>query len=544
MTESSEEHPISAKVKRHDTQAPTGLWHPLRNATFRNLLIANVVSDVGSFMQSVGAAWLMVSLHTGPFLVALTQTAAALPYFLLAMPSGAIGDIVDRRRLILITETWMAVVATILTVLAFSGRVTPVLLLVLTFALAAGDATESPTWRAVLPDLVSKEDLSSAVALNGIEFNLARAVGPPLAGVVIATAGIPMAFAIDAVSFVGVIWVVAHWRAPQAVRTTPRETLGHAMTAALRYVTHVPNLQTLFLRSGVSMFAASGLLALLPSLARALKGGALSYGLLLGCFGGGAVGGALILQNLRGRQSPEAAVTTATVVFGCATIAAGLLTNLAAVSASLLIAGSAWIVFLSLFSVLTLNHTADWVRARVLAVSMLVFQGAIAVGSAFWGAIATRDGIRVALVAAGALAAVSAALALVRPLPAAKIDLTPWSHWRIPTLSKVAPTNEDVGPVLVTVEYRVAPEHEVDFREAVHGYERIRRRDGAYEWGVFRDTDDPARYVEIFLVNSWAEHLRQHARAVRADEKIEAVLSGLATGEPTVNHLIYLPRSG
>src|SRR5580658_5506385 len=186
-------------------------WRPLRAPIFRNLLIADVVSDVGTFMQSVGAAWLMLSLNAGPIYVALIQTASALPFFIFALPAGASGDIVDRRRLILSTETWMLAVAIAVAVLTIMGWISPLMLLALTFALSAGDAFETPAWRAVLPELVKKEDLPAASALNGIEFNFARAIGPALAGFVIAFVGVGAAFALNAFSFLGVILVVARW---------------------------------------------------------------------------------------------------------------------------------------------------------------------------------------------------------------------------------------------------------------------------------------------------------------------------------------------
>ena len=257
---------ISAK------NSSASLWRPLRSSTFRNLLIADVVSDVGTFMQSVGAAWLMVSLSAGPMYVALIQTASALPFFLLALPAGAIGDIVDRRRVILFTETWMVLVATILAGLTIAGRMSPVLLLILTFALSAGDAFETPTWRAVLPELVRKEDLPAASALNGIEFNLARAVGPALAGFVIASAGIGVAFVSNTLSFLGVILVVARWKRPAVKRATPPETVTGATVAAIRYVRYSPAVRIVLLRAGTAMFFASGLLALLPSIAHRING--------------------------------------------------------------------------------------------------------------------------------------------------------------------------------------------------------------------------------------------------------------------------------
>src|SRR6202051_3364572 len=292
------------------------LWRPLRSSTFRNLLLADVVSDVGTFMQSVGAAWLMVSLNAGPMYVALIQTASALPFFLLALPAGAIGDIVDRRRVILFTETWMVLVATILAGLTIAGRMSPVLLLILTFALSAGDAIETPTWRAVLPELVRKEDLPAASALNGIEFNIARAVGPALAGALIAAAGVGAAFFVNVVSFLGVIVVVARWKRPSRVRTAPSETLPGATVAAIRYVRNVPATRALMLRSGVVMFFASAPFALLPAIAHGVSGSAVGYGVLLGCFGVGAVGGAFSMQWARARASNEAIVSTAVVIVG------------------------------------------------------------------------------------------------------------------------------------------------------------------------------------------------------------------------------------
>jgi MFS family permease len=266
-------------------RATPTLWRPLRLPTFRNLLIADVVSDLGTFMQSVGAAWIMVSLNAGPLYVALTQTASALPFFVFALPAGAIGDIVDRRKLILSTEMWMAGVGIVLVGVTMAGRISPLWLLFLTFALSAGDAFESPTWRAVLPELVPKEDLASATALNGIEFNFARAIGPALAGVVIAIAGVSTAFLINAASFVGVVLVIARWKRQVRKRTAPPETLGSATAAAIRYVRYSPALRTLLVRSGIVMFFASGLLALLPSVAHSANKSPIGYGLLLGCFG-------------------------------------------------------------------------------------------------------------------------------------------------------------------------------------------------------------------------------------------------------------------
>jgi predicted MFS family arabinose efflux permease len=519
------------------SDAPASLFRPLRSSTFRNLLIADVVSDVGTFMQSVGAAWLMVSLNAGPMYVALTQTASALPYFILALPAGAIGDIVDRRKVILRTETWMVIVAAVLAAMTIAGKMSPVLLLVLTFALSAGDAFETPTWRAVLPELVSKADLPAASALNGIEFNFARAVGPAMAGFVIAFAGIGAAFVLNTLSFFGVILVVLRWKRAAVKRATPPETVTGATVAAIRYVRYSPAVRIVLVRAGTAMFFASCLLALLPSIAHRINGSPVGYGVLLGCFGGGAVLGALVMQRARSRWSADVIVSVGIAVFGLTTIAAGTLHALVPLGAVMLIGGAAWISFISLFNVQVLNQAPDWVRARVLAVSMLVFQGAVAAGSAAWGAIAERSGVGSALLWAGIGTILSTGLGLVLRLPSEKVDLTPWNHWRLPLVSGA---DADDGPVLVTVEYQVNPERVSEFIKTMRKYGRVRRRDGASRWGICRDLEKPDRYIETFVVSSWAEHLRQHDRLTRADSQLEERLRTCIANDPTVRHLLYL----
>jgi MFS family permease len=523
---------------------PSSLWRPLRTTIFRNLLIADVVSDIGTFMQSVGAAWLMVSLGAGPIYVALTQTASSLPFFLLALPAGSAGDIVDRRKLILFTESWMVCVAIILAGVTLAGLMTPWLLLALTFALSAGDAFETPTWRAVLPELVEKDDLAAASALNGIEFNLARAVGPALAGLLIAAAGVAAAFVANVASFFGVIVVVARWKRPVHKRTSPSETLAGATVAAIRYIRHSPKIRALLLRVGVAMFFGSALFALLPALAHGVSKSAIAYGILLGCFGTGGVLGALILQPARARWSTETVVSTGVAVVGAVIATTSVLHRLSTLGLVLLVGGAAWIIFISLISALVQNLAPDWVRARVLAIYLLVFQGSVALGSATWGAVAQRAGISTALLFAGLGTIATTALALFAKLPDATADLSPWNHWRMPVVINEVVPELDRGPVLVIVEYIVAAQHRAQFVEAIHRYERIRRRDGASRWEIFHDTEEADRYEEVFLVDSWAEHLRQHDRQTQADRKFEDRLRGFVVSEPSVRHLIYVPPAG
>jgi len=517
----------------------TSLWRPLEVPTFRHLLMANILSDIGAFMQSVGAAWLMLSFGAGPMYVALIQTASSLPFFLFALPAGSIGDIVDRRKLILFTEAWMIGTAVVLAILTVVGLMSPWLLLVLTFAISAGDAFEAPSWRAILPELVNKEDLASASALDGIEFNLARAVGPALAGALIAVAGVGTAFTVNAISFVGVVLVIARWKRPPHKRVVPVETIRGATVAALRYVRYSPTIRRVAFRAGIVMFFAIAILALLPSVAQRASASPLGFGFLFACFGAGAIVGALLLQPARSRWSTESVTSVSVILLGATMVATAGLHELIPLGALILVGGGAWIIFIALLSALVQNLAPDWVQARVLAIYMLVFQGGMAAGSALWGIIGDQWGIDIALASAGVGAFVAMALGFVWKLPDAPADVSPWNHWPMPTI--IAVNNPDLrdGPVLITVEYIVDPAQAAEFLNAVRKYERVRRRDGASRWGIFHDVEAGDRYVETFLVHSWAEHLRQHARQTLADRKLEKQVQSFAQREPKVQHLIY-----
>ncbi len=536
--------PSNSSIEKDPANVTTGVWRPLRGQTFRDLLIADIFSDIGTFMQSVGAAWLMVSLQAGPMYVALTQTASALPFFLFALPAGALGDICDRRKLILFSEIWMAFVAVALAALVITGFISPWLLLALTFALSAGDAFETPTWRAVLPELVAKEDLEAASALNGIEFNLARAVGPGLAGVLIAAFGVGTAFVVNAASFIGVIFVIARWKQPHRKRTAPAERVVGATMAALRYVRYSTGVRALIIRAGAVTLFASALLALLPTVAHNVSKSPIAFGLLLGFFGAGAVLGAFVLQPARARWSTETVASAGVAILGVATIAVGILHNLAALSVVMLAGGGAWIIFISLITALVQKLAPDWVRARVLAVFMLVFQGGMAAGSAVWGALGQHASVQTALMWAGLGTVATTGLGLLCRLPDTTVDVTPWNHWRMPVIADDLDLGLESGPVLVTIEYLVDRDHASDFLKAMQHNRRIRRRDGASRWGIYRDTEHPDLYLETFIVHSWAEHLRQHERVTRADHALEEKISSYTLKEPKVRHLIYAtPKS-
>jgi len=531
-------------VAQSGVSRTSGPWRPLRNPTFRNLLATNLISDIGAFMQSVGAAWLMTSLTKNPLYIALIQTASALPFFLLALPAGSIGDIFDRRKLILGTETWMLGVAVLLAVATIAGLMTPWLLLLLTLGLSIGDAVESPTWRAIFPELVDKEQLPAALALNGIEFNLARAVGPGLGGFVVAAVGVGAAFAFNAFSFLGVIAVVARWKRPVRKSALPAETFLGATSAAIRYVRYSPGIQTLLLRSAVLIFFTSSFWALLPMAARELSKSPIAYGFLLGSFGLGAVLGAMVLQRTRSKLSTETLLSSATATFAAIVLSLALLRTPAILCFLMIFGGASWTAIMSLFNIMVQELAPDWVRARVLAVYLFVFQGSVTVGSVMWGFVALRTGVHVTLAAASIG---TAACLLLQPwfrLPDTKLDLSIWNHWAKPTM--IEEPDPDQGPVLVTVKYVIDPAKAPEFLHQVHKYERVRRRDGAISWGVFVDTEAPNTYLESFKVDSWAEHERQHNRFTQADSEVEKQVLRYAIKPVEVRHYIYAreePRS-
>jgi MFS family permease len=491
-------------------------------------------------MQSVGAAWLMTSLSSSPLQIALIQTASALPFFLLALPAGSIGDIVDRRKLILGTEFWMLAMAVILVVATFAHFINPWLLLLLTFVLSIGDALESPAWRAIFPDLVSKEDLTPALVLNGIEFNLARAVGPALGGIIIAIAGVATAFLLNVFSFLGVIVVIARWKPPVAKRSLPAETFIGATAAAFRYVRYSPGIRRLLVRSAFVIFFSSAFWALLPAVVKNVSHSSLGYGLLLGFFGTGAVLGAVILDRLRKAYSVEAVVAVATGTFACVLAAAALLHNLWMLSLFSFFGGVAWTIFMSVFNTLIQRLAPDWVRARVLAVYLFVFQGSMAVGSILWGVSAERATLEKALLASALGIAACLFLRLPFPLPEPSETLDAWNHWPKPTMFEEPEPDE--GPVLVTIEYTIDPDKAEEFLEAIHKNQRIRRRDGATRWGVYYDSESAGVYIETFLVDSWAEHQRQHDRFTVADRSVEEQVFGYVLSPVRIRHFIFARR--
>jgi MFS family permease len=482
----------------------------------------------------------MTTLTTSPVPVALLTTMANLPLFLVGLPAGALADIVDRRWLVLLTQLWMLLVAALLSAMVILGWMTPAVLLGLTFLLSLGGALSAPAWQAIVPELVPRRELASAIALNSAGFNLARAIGPAIGGLLVASAGPAAVFLLNAASFLGVIFVMWRWEQPPRAHSVLPERVGSAVTAGLRFARYAPQLHTVLVRTAAFIFAASALWALLPVVATQQLGlGALGYGVMLGSIGFGAVGGAIILPRLRLWLSVDQLTVLLTLIFAAALCALALIPNLLILNVVLLAVGVAWLIVNSLLNVAAQTIAPVWVQARALGVYLLVSQGGLAGGSALWGVVADRFGAHVALLAAAALLTVGTATAWRWRLHTVEeLDLRPAQHWPAPELAR-EPAPDD-GPVLVTVEYRVAEVQQAAFFEAMAAVQIIRLRDGATRWELFRDTADPERVVEAFIVASWAEHMRQHERVTIADRELETRAQEFRQPgtTPIVSHLI------
>ena len=512
---------------------------PFASRAFTVLWIATVLSNIGTWMHDVGASWLMTTLSPSPLLVALVQTATSLPVFLLSLPAGALADMLDRRRLLIVVQAALAVVAGTLGALVWAGLAGPGVLLAFTLAMGTGAALTAPAWQAIVPSLVDRPSLQQAVAANSVGINISRAIGPALAGFLITLAGLAVPFLLNAVSYLAVVAALLWWRPPAgAARPLPPEQLWGAMAAGLRFARHSAPLKATLARAVAFFLFASAYWTLLPVIVRqVLQGGAELYGIVLGCAGAGAVLGALALPALRRTCGPDRVAMLGTC--GTAlTLAVLALAPLPAVAAGIsLVAGASWIAVLTSLNVSAQVALPDWVRARGLSIFVTVFFGSMSAGSLVWGQAASLFGIPHALLAA-AIGAVAAML-LVRRCTlqgAATLDLAPSMHWPAPVpQSDVA---HDRGPVMITVEYRIDPARREGFHAAMDEVGRERRRDGAYAWGLFEDTAQPGRYLEYFLVASWLEHLRQHERVTRADQdqQEQARAYHLGPEAPKVEH--------
>ncbi|MEM6974116.1 MAG: MFS transporter [Pseudomonadota bacterium] len=522
--------------------AAPGPLAPLRHPVFAALWVATVASNTGTWMNDVGAAWLMTTLAPGPIMVALVQAATTLPVFLFALPAGALADILDRRRLLLSVNLVLAVVAASMTALVAGGMMTAPLLLLFTFLLGAGAAFMAPAWQAIVPGLVPRPALSAAVSLNSVGINVSRAFGPALAGLLIVSIGLWAPFAVNAFSFVGIIAVLWFWQGePPRHRTTSPESVLGAMLAGLRYARNSVGLRRVILRALAFFTFASAYWALLPLIARdVLSGGAELYGLLLGAVGAGAVIGALALAWLRRQLEPGSLVLVGTLGTAIAMAAmAGFAVETVAIVVGL-IAGASWITVLSSLQVAAQAALPNWVRARGLSLYLMAFFGAMSGGAVFWGLVAEEIGVAATLlVAAMTLAVVGFAATRIQIVAGDELATVASLHWPAPPIVESGAAAD--GPVLVTLDYHVAEVNITPFRALMAQLGAARRRDGGYGWHLFRIVEEDGLYREAFMVASWAEHLRQHERVTEAERRLQAEIIALIEGErPRVRHHLAL----
>jgi MFS family permease len=517
---------------------------PFKHATFTILWVATVISNIGTWMQSAAAGWLMTSLDPSPFIVASVQLASTLPMFLLALPAGAIADIFDRRRLLLGVQVFITIIVAGFGLLVGLDRVTPAVLLWFTALAGAAASLISPAWQAIVPQLVPRAHLMPAVALNSVGVNISRAIGPALAGIIIASLGIAAPFWLNALSNVVVIAALLWWRsATTDAHKLPPEHFGKAMRIGLRYASYNPHLRATMVRAAAFFPLAGAYWALLPLVARdRVAGGPALYGLLLGAIGVGAISGALGLPKLKQWLGADRSAAAGMMGTALATLLFGLARDPATAFVASLLAGVSWIAVLATLNVSAQLALPAWVRGRGLAVYAAVMFGGLTLGSALWGEVATLIGVGAALIVAAACLVIAIPLSWRWKLQtAAGVDMSPSMHWPAPVL--VHDVVPDRGPVLVTVDYHIRPVDRAAFLDAMEYVHQLRRRDGAYDWGIFEDAAQEGRYVETFHVDSWLEHLRQHERVTNADRIVQdAAQQFHIDGIPKVTHLLGAVR--
>ena len=509
-------------------RAPSAL-SPFRFPVFRGVWTASLLSNFGSLIQSVGASWMMLQIAPSPDMVALVQASTSLPIMLLSLVAGAMADNMDRRRVMVFAQIFMLVVSVALSLCAWFGLIGPWTLLLFTFSIGVGSAFFAPAWQASVGDMVPRLEVPSAVALNSMGFNIARSVGPAIGGAIVAALGAAAAFAVNAVSYIPLLAVLARWRPPARTNTLPSETLGIAMSAGIRYVAMSPHIRTVLLRAAVFGFGASSILALLPLVAKHLvSGGPLTYGLLLGAFGIGAVTGALSAARLREGLSTEAIVRLAGCILAIAAALVAFSTFMALTMAALLLAGAGWVLSLSTFNVSVQLSAPRWVVARALALYQMAAFGGLAAGSWVWGEVAATASLSTSLLISGGVVLAGVVLGRWAPLSqAGELNLDPLRSqlWNAPSTS--VPVDERTGPVVITVEYIIDEEDVEEFLGLMNGRRRTRRRDGARNWRLLRDLH---LWIERYETPTWLDYIRLNNRATQDDASVPERLRHLHRG--------------
>ena len=495
---------------------------PLSGAVFRNLWLASFAANIAMWMNDVTAAWVMTSLSTSPVMVALVQTASTLPVFLLGMPSGAFADIIDHRRYFAATQAWVALNALLLAVLSLSGTLTAPLLLALTFANGIGLAMRFPVFSAIVPGVVSRDHLGSAMALNGISSNLARVVGPVVAGAILSSAGSAAVFVLNTVLAAAAFVTILRWRSIPKTSTLPGERFVGAMRVGLQHVLQSPRMRVVLLRIALFFLQSSALLALLPLVARRVHdAGPATYTFMLACIGIGAVTAAMYFPRWRARYNRDEFVMYGTMVHAAMSVVAVYAPSVWLAYAAIIVMGMAWISTANSLTLAAQIALPDWVRARGMSIYQMALMGGAAAGSLLWGQVAAMSSVSTAVsVAAVAGPLIWLATRRLSVEGREEPDLTPALPGSVPHAA--IDIEPDEGPVMVTVEYRIDPAEAEAFAEVMRETRRARLGQGALSWGLFKDTAAPGRYIEYFVDENWLEHQRRMQRFTAADTSLRA----------------------
>jgi MFS family permease len=499
--------------------AADGVAAPLRHGVFRRIWLASLLSNLGLLIQGVGAAWAMTQMTSSANKVALVQTALMLPVMLISMPAGAIADMYDRRVVALISLSISLVGSTALSVLAWLGHVTPQSLLALCFVVGSGMALFGPAWQSSVSEQVPAETLPSAVALNGISYNIARSFGPAIGGIVVATAGAVAAFAANAVLYIPLLVVLFLWRRSSEPSRLPRERLNRAIVSGVRYIANSPSIRIVLARTLVTGVIGGSVSALMPLVARdLLHGGAQTYGIMLGAFGMGAVIGALNIAEVRKRMSGEAAVRACALSMAGAIAAVALSKSPVLTAAALVIAGAVWMLAVALFNIGVQLSAPRWVAGRSLAAFQASIAGGIAMGSWGWGHLTDLAGVETALLVSAALMFVSPLLGFWLRMPPVGVRNEAAEVLADPEV-RLSLTGRS-GPLVVEIEYRVAQESARAFHNVMQEVQLSRQRNGAYGWSVARDIADPELWTERYHCPTWLDYLRQRNRSTQSERAL------------------------
>jgi MFS family permease len=510
---------------------------PLRNGTLRNLWIASVVGWLGTWLQNTGAGWLMTSLAPEPLIVAMVQAATIMPVFLLALPGGALADIVDRRVFLLGTQIWTILAATLLAILTLCHLMTAIWLLALTFAIGIGSALTAPAWSAIVPELVPREDMVQAIALNGIGYNLTRAVGPAIAGFLILLGGSSLTFSMYAVSILAVIGALFAWRRSRRFTGLPREHFVSAMRAGMRFVRNTPAIQAAMIRTASYSIPASAPWALLPLYVRHdLALGPGMYGLILGMMGVGGVTSGMLLPLVRARVSRGGTVVGCTLL-SCAGMAVVAVSGHWLPAAfGMLLFGLGWTSAFATIQAAAQLVCPPWVRARALSLYQLAQNGALTLGSIGWGILGGEIGIPHTFLTASIVGLIVMLIARSFSIEAIVRAHAPGSE-QVALLPE-APAPEFApllrsarGRIMEMAYYRVETTQRIEFLKLMNELRHVRGRAGALFWQVYEDVAHPEGWIEAWLMESWTDHLREVIRLSEDDKRLLAAVA--AFQDPT-----------